>query len=271
MTLSEQEKHDYIHNILIKKFQLTQQSNCSALFDLDSNLLVVSEETRRQFGIENILSVLNKSFTTSNVTDENIATLTGFSDAINIEAIRFACKKMIKLQQIVINHKRPVNFISLIPRDNIFSSRLVSYVPVFHDNGELVALQSYASNCNLFGVNEYLTILQEKKLEPVTIREYDLPIKLTTRQHEVLFLLVRGLSQRQAADILNISRGNLAKITVESICPKFGIFDADTSELIGSAIKLGYHKYIPQSLCRPCVIILDNDVIDTYFTMTNED
>ena len=266
MSLSEQEKYDYVHNILIKKFQLTQRSNCSALFDLDSNLLVVSEETRKQFGIENILSVLNKSFNLNNVTDENIAILTGFSDTTHIEAIRIACKKMIKLQQIVINHKRPVNFISLIPRDNIFSSRLVSYVPVFHDNGELVALQTYSSNCNLFGINEYLTILQEKKLEPVTIKEYDLPIKLTTRQHEVLFLLVRGLSQRQAADTLNISRGNLAKITVESICPKFDIFDADTSELIDRAIKLGYHKYIPQSLCRPCVIILDNDIIDTYFT-----
>ncbi|MBX9597160.1 MAG: hypothetical protein K2X04_01135 [Burkholderiales bacterium] len=266
MALATQEKYDYVHNVLINKFQLTQRSNCSALFDLDGNLLVVSEETRKQFGIENILSVLNKSFNLNNVTDENIATLTGFSDAIHIEAIRIACKKMIKLQQIVIHHKIPVNFISLIPRDNIFSSRLVSYVPVFHDSGELVALQTYSSNCNLFGINEYLTILQEKNLEPVTIKEYDLPIKLTTRQHEVLFLLVRGLSQRQAADVLEISRGNLAKITVESICPKFNIFDADTSELIDRAIKLAYHRYIPQSLCRPCIIILDNDIIDSYFT-----
>lgn len=264
MALSEREKYDYVHNVLIKKFQLTQNSNCSALFDLDGSLLVVSDETRRQFGIENILTVLNKSFHLSNVTDENIAILTGFSDQVNIEAIRIACEKMIKLQQIVVSRKVPVSFISLIPRGNIFSSRLVSYIPVFHDSGELVALQTYSSYCNLFGITEYLTILQEKDLEPVTIKAYDLPIKLTPRQHEILFLLVRGLSQRQAADVLNISRGNLAKITVESICPKFEIFDADTGELIDRAIKLGYHKYIPQSLCRASIIVLDNDIIDAF-------
>lgn len=270
MALSEQEKYDYIHNVLIKKFQLTQSSNCSALFDLDANLLVVSDETRRQFGLDNILTVLNKSFKLDNLTDENIAILTGFSDPVNIEAIRIACKKMIKLQQIVINQRIPVNFISLIPRGNIFSSRLVSYIPVFHDSGELVALQTYSSHCNLFGIAEYLTILEGKNLEPVTIKAYDLPIKLTQRQHEILFLLVRGLSQRQAADVLNISRGNLAKITVESICPKFEIFDGDTSELIDRAIKLNYHKYIPQSLCRPCIIVLDNDIVDNYFTIATD-
>ena len=62
------------------------------MFDLDANLLVVSDETRRQFGLDNILTVLNKSFKLDNLTDENIAILTGFSDPVNIETIRIAKK-----------------------------------------------------------------------------------------------------------------------------------------------------------------------------------
>ena len=116
---------------------------------------------------------------------------------------------------------------------------------------------------NMFGVNDYLTSYHDKALDvPTIIKNSDeLKIPLSRRQHEILFLITIGLSQREAAVILDISRSSIAKTLVETICPKFGIYDSNTSLLIEKARKMNLHKFIPSSLCKPWVIVLGHEPV----------
>ena len=79
------------------------------------------------------------------------------------------------------------------------------------------------------------------------------------------------MNQQRAADMLNISRGNLNKSVTENICTKFGITTADIGLLINKAIELDYHKYIPRSLCKISVRILNHTIHDKYFNSSTND
>ncbi len=226
----------------------------------------MSDQTMQEFGIESASRVIGKSFI--RIYQEDISRLLITADSNYAESIKQISLKLAKLQQIVIEKQIPLHYISLVPRHSEFKARLINYMPVFHDNGEVVALQSFASEFSLFGINEYLDILQNKQATHFSIltKESDLPIKFAPRQHEILFLLSIGLSQSNAAQILNISRGALASVVNNVLCPKFGIAGSSTTILVDKAIAMNYHRYIPKSLCKPFILILDQDVLNTYFT-----
>lgn len=71
------------------------------------------------------------------------------------------------------------------------------------------------------------------------------PLKLSKRELECLFLLLRGQTAQQTADILKLSRRTIESY-LDNIKTKFGCFNK--SELLIKAITLGYQNHLPKSL-----------------------
>lgn len=266
MALSKQEKDLYIQNVVLKHFNFLRDAPIGALLvDTEYKIIAVNELCRQRFDGEELVG-------RSNITlyDEANPILLDKADSHGVSYSRYVKmqnKIRLRLHQVVFQDKIPIQFICYMPHPKEFISLLAHYIPVFHDSGEVVAIQIFASEFSFWGLNEYLNFLDMQPVRQVTILQEsnNLPVKLTPRQHEILFLLAFKTGQRQAATILNISYGNLSKIVRDIICPKFNIYDADVTKLQEMAVQMGYHKYIPQSLCRPVVIVLDNRVWDKYF------
>ncbi len=74
-----------------------------------------------------------------------------------------------------------------------------------------------------------------------------------------MFLLANGLVQEQIAQILKIHRSTVASIISNQLCIKFGVCGTNTKILSQIAIDYGYHLHLPESLCSPAIIILDDN------------
>lgn len=264
MSLTNKEKDYYLKSVVIKSFNLLQHSKVSAyLYFTDGTLIAITDSAKEEFGLD---SLLRQCKSEDELTDEDIVNYTGFDGINYIKAIREAAAIVYKLRKIAIENKSTLSFVSLIPRHGEYKPRLMLYLPILHESGEVVAIQSIQTNYCLFNLFKYFDEQNEKfSLQMVAAKTINFPIHLSKRQHEILFLLTIGQSQRQAAEILNISRGNLARITADDICPKFGIFDGNTTKLIEKAIKMNYRKYMPQTLFYPKIIIVDQNIIEKYF------
>jgi hypothetical protein len=113
----------------------------------------------------------------------------------------------------------------------------------------------------MFEFTDWLTEANAKvKIRAMAIPVEEPPLSLPTRQHEILYLILQGIPQEYAAQILNIKRGTLARIISEQICPKFNIHGSNTKLLIEKAMQLGFHRYMPKSLWVPGVIILEEEI-----------
>ena len=248
----------YIKNIVLKNFSgLKKSSIKSAIFSIDGLVLDVSKQVlnKQNFNldiftyecIENILDILEIGQNNSSV-----------SELINLSK---------KLITITAKDKIILNCIILVPIQNKIESLLVQFIPILYPNGECIAVQVFSSEYRIFHVIEYLKYLPKYCFQPLSIigKSHDLPIKLSTRQHEILFWLSNFDSQNEIATRLNITRGTVARIIAEIICPKFGIYPADSDILIEKSRALNYHRYLPSSLCEVCVIGLTPLVIDNYF------
>ena len=86
-----------------------------------------------------------------------------------------------------------------------------------------------------------------------------MPIKLSRRQHEMLFFtLQNGINQSNIARILNVSRTAVAKTISEVICPKFTIHDGQSDKLIAKATTMNFKKIYSTKLMqnmRYCICI----------------
>ncbi len=140
---------------------------------------------------------------------------------------------------------------------------LLQYMPIFHPCGKVIAVQSYLRNFNMFGVHDYFSGYEQKLLNIPSIMKdvSELPINLTTRQYEVTFLLTIGMTQRRIAEFLGISHGTVSKLIADTICPKFGIDDSNSQHLIDKVREMKLHHYLPSSLCKPWLIVLNDDNI----------
>ncbi len=266
MSLSKKEKEEYLQNVVLKHFSFLKDAAVGAmLVDTDYIIRDANDLCHRRFGQKKLKGLSNVT-----VYDKSNKVFIDKTDTYGVSYSKYIETQneiRLKLHEIVIKDKIPVQFICFMPHENQLRSLLVHYIPVFHDSGEVVAIQVLASEFSFWGIHDYLNFLDMQPIQQMTmlLDEYKLPVKLTTRQHEILFLLSIKVGMRQAAEILNISYGNLSKMVRENICPKFNINDANTQKLINLAIKLGYNKFIPQSLCRPCVIISDYTIWEKYF------
>ena len=179
-----------------------------------------------------------------------------------LDAANQIIAKLHELKDKVIETGLPISAILIHPFHRLYrSARLNHYIPIFHPNGKVIAIQLFGESFRLFGLRDYLSNYtnQSYSNEHIIKSNSDLPIALSKRQHEIVFLLAIGLTQREAAEILQITRGTLAKVAAEVICPKFDIFDGNTTIMIEKARELNFHNLIPVSLCRPWVIVVNED------------
>ena len=160
-----------------------------------------------------------------------------------------------EIQKLVFMNKTILSFIDLLPYKGHFQSYLVTYVPIFHPTGEVIAIQSYATRSRFFSHQEYLNLLVEDKLEQTNPNLE----KLTSRENEIMFLLANGLSQDLIAQTLKVSRSTIANIIANQLCAKFGIPGSNTKLLAQKALKYEFHQTVPASLYRPYIILLDDN------------
>ena len=259
MSLSKQEKNNYIQQVILKGFCLLQSLPFgSMLVHPDGTIIAVNDICQRDFGqVEMIGSNFADMYKKSNL---------GWLDNKRIEithGLDLTCKKLLAIHNYVVKHKTLVNFILVMPHNSKFILYLLNYIPVFHENGELVAVQQIATEASFFGVAQYLNVLQGGNVSLLRIAAVNqqFPVELSPLQHEIIFLLTIGISQYAVAQILNISRDSIKRIISAQIFPKFDI-TGNSDLLIKKAKKMGFHKFIPSSLCKVSVFILDPDIAD---------
>jgi hypothetical protein len=163
-------------------------------------------------------------------------------------------KKIAQLRQAVLARGLPINIILIHPFNCTFKTHLlINFIPVFHPKGNVIAVQMFMHSFTLFGIYDYLSGNNEFNMPTIISNPNQLPIPLSARQHEILFLLIIGLSQYDIAEILNIGRSTVSKTILDTLCPRFNVH-GNTQNLIANALKSGMNKYIPVSLCRPLIV-----------------
>ena len=115
------------------------------------------------------------------------------------------------------------------------SGYAVDLTETFFEIGYLLS-----KNSNLFHIDQKSNKIQNSYL----ISQEYVSIKLTQRQSECLFLLLRGKTIKQIAVILNLS---MRTITDHLDALKYKFHALNKSELIDKAIENGFINFIPQS------------------------
>lgn len=164
----------------------------------------------------------------------------------------YACK-IFRIQQYVFKTGTPASFVDSLPYDHGIRSYLMTFIPIFNDTGNVVAIHSVALNYRLAGYHEYIQNILEQKKARVDIPQ----IKLSKREEEVLFLLICGITQEQIADILEVKRETVASIIRNQLRVKFLLPTASTKLVVETALSHGFPFSVPESLWRPSVIILE--------------
>ncbi|WP_440617268.1 helix-turn-helix transcriptional regulator [Cysteiniphilum sp. 6C5] len=78
---------------------------------------------------------------------------------------------------------------------------------------------------------------------------------LSPRELEIVYLLAHGMSQRDVASFLGISRGNVSRVLTENISKKWNI-EPTTDAIIEKALYCGISTHVPKSLAKHQIVIL---------------
>jgi len=266
---------EFLQQVIIPGFKpLVNQDIYSTIYDTSGKIIITTNKVAKNFGFEDwhemiglnfqelapwMIPIANQSLLDTKLIEQGVAIL----------------KKVGQMQKIVFELKRSINVIIIYPFQEVFSPFiLVQYTPLFDPHGEIIAIQGASTNYQLFGFGDYLKLIAFKKGNETEKLFHDQEIKklnLTERQHEILFLVSHEVSQRTIEQILGIKRGNIAKTISTSLCPKFGIIGSNTKQLIAKAKAINVHKFVPLSLCKPMVVIMDEEVGARYQQMFPEE
>lgn len=238
------------------------------LFSADNILLATSQVMPRKFQFD-FRDLIGKSL--KSLDSEIIKKICNVDDD-NLEDVLNELEKVALLNDIVVKDKITLKYIDLLPYKNYFDAMLVIHIPIFDPRGEVVAIQILSTTYYLFGLSDYLqTNAQFFKsssalLKPIKVQKTQ--TTLSIRQHEVLFLLLSGMTQTDIATFLELKRGTISTV-VHNLCNKFNIEGANTQLLLKAARKHGFHHNIPDSLRKPRFIILDPEVRAKYLQLGN--
>ena len=262
--LPDTERSDYLSKFIIPNFMaMLDQDVYSTLFDIDGKIILSTQKNAQASGFNNYQESIGLSY--ADATPELLQRLMKNYPLENTDKIIAACHKIHKLLLISVEQKRVINFIDLIPYNNQFQSYLETYIPLFHPSGEVIAIQSLSAEFKMFNFNELIfDTSKTTNARNFSIPNESPPIQLPVRQHEILYLILQGIPQEYAAQILNIKRGTLARIISEQICPKFDIAGSNTKLLIEKAMKMGFQNYMPKSLWVPGIIVLDAEIMEQF-------
>jgi DNA-binding NarL/FixJ family response regulator len=149
-----------------------------------------------------------------------------------------------------------VQVIDMLPYGNQYISKMTTYVPIMHNNGEVVAIQAST-------IETYILRFQGHIDNP-NISTYDKNSyeQFSAREREILFLICNGAAQEHIAKILKIARGTVSSIIHHQLCPKFAIDGSNMKELMKKAIQAGMSRTLPEGLWHPCIIVLNRDLLE---------
>lgn len=252
--LTIEEKHTYLKENIIPSFMpLVSRNVYSIIFDYDYKVLICTESSAKSVGFDKWEDMVGLSFRDHN--DPDMAAKI-FGDQYRDESKRYIheyAEKIHEVQKRVFTDQNVISFLDLLPYKGELKSYIVTYVPIFHPSGEVIAIQSFAARSRFFSHKEYFNRILDSK------EGLDLfySVDLTTREHEIMFLLANGSTQDQISQILKVSRSTIANIIANQLCVKFGIFGANTKLLTQKALQYNLNQTVPPSLYRPYMIVLD--------------
>lgn len=258
--LSDEEYLDYMQSIIIPQFKpLLNKDIYSLIINRDFKFEICTDKTAKSSGCSSFEELIGISFT-DYAKSEYFERF--FKNAYNEETkkdIDEYVQKILKIQMYVFSKQKVISFIDLLPYDGKFISYLTTYTPVFHPNGEVIAIQSFAIVNRFLGFTE-----QFNNFEDIigNTKKYVNNEKLTIREQEIGFLLCNGASQDQIAQFLCISRNTVAAILRNQLCRKFGIEGSNSKLLLAALYSAGIHRSVPESIQKPRVIILEEELAD---------
>jgi hypothetical protein len=130
-------------------------------------------------------------------------------------------------------------------------------------------------------MNAYFSILNNKLHKKLPVPTADTinktKIKLTSREYEVLFLVVLGKSQKEIADILSkvhekdVKANSIASIISKQIYPKFEVHNLPN--LVEEAIRLNMIDSFPQGLMKSLGLLnveFEDQIANAYYHKLKE-
>lgn len=256
--LTIEEYRAYIENTIIPSFNGLIDRDCySVIINREHKIEICTNKSARSVGANSWQE--QKGFCYLDGEDEALleSFFKGAFSGSAKEEIKLYVNKLILLQKKVLTTGIAIQFIDMLPYNNKFLTYITTYTPIFHPNGEILAIQSYSSE-------SYVLRFQGHISDPHEVKSGNFTSSFTNREREMLFLLSNGATQEQISQILNISRGTVAAVISNQLCPKFGIAGANTRLLSEAAIKAGMYQHMPQSLWRPVLIILNADLVEEF-------
>lgn len=135
--------------------------------------------------------------------------------------------------------------------DEIF---LLDKSPIISEQNTVIGLIYYCRPWCKADVFHLLSQLDHKlnlQNEDYTVRHHQNTFKLTKRECECVFLLIRGKTAKEIADLLSLSKRTIESY-IENIKNKMHC--QSKAELLVKAVANGYHKQIPSRLSHLAVI-----------------
>lgn len=253
-TLTNKDYNEYLKKYIDSNFKgLVDKDMYSIIINRNHIIEIATNKSKESVGHELTAVICYKDYENK----ELLETIFKLEDGkISVDLISNYIKKLYYMQKIVFEQCKIVKFIDMLPYNNKFISYITSYFPIVHPNGEVVAVQSLS-------IKSYVLRFQGHLDNPnIPVQKKYLNQKFTNRELEFLFLLANGATQEQIAQILNISRGTVSAIIGNQLCPKFSIAGSNTKILVKKAIDAGFYRQMPESLWRPCIIILNEELLD---------
>lgn len=228
----------FIKDVLLPYFHGYDDTGIDiALFDLDGGLLYTTPKVSTKLTIP-LHELIGKSY--KSTTQEIISQACDVFEDNDIEKILQVTQKIAQIHEVVITKKIVINYIDFLPYKNYYAAHLVNYFPLFDLTGKVIATQLISNEFCLFGILDYLNELVGKRQQLVLKNiSLDPNVKLSSRQHEVLFLLLCGMSQHDIGLFLNLKHGSVSSF-ISRMCTQFDISGINVDQLLKKARKLKY-------------------------------
>jgi len=249
-----QEADQYIQEVIEPFFKTCISAPMySTIIDFRYAMIMGTDQSARSIGLNYCEEALGTGYKYYSRIDTATWYFGKWYNAHTAHVIHHYARKIFRIQQYVFKTGCSASYIDSLPYDCGIQSYLITFIPIFNSHGNVVAIQSIASNYRLAGYHEYIQNFLEHKKPVDSIRS----IKLSIREEEVLFLLICGLTQEQVAEILEIKRETVAAIIRNQLRVKFSLPIVNTKLIVETALAYGFPFSVPASLWRPSVIILE--------------
>ncbi|WP_151192633.1 PAS domain-containing protein [Cysteiniphilum sp. JM-1] len=127
-----------------------------------------------------------------------------------------------------------------------------SVLPIIDLNNEVIG--TLTTGRLLDNLNPYYHYIKGLNIDLSTETSKTLNL-LSPRELEIVYLLAHGMSQRDVASFLGISRGNVSRVLTENISKKWDV-EPTTDAIIEKALHCGISTHVPKSLAKHQIIIL---------------